>query len=165
MIKHHICPLFLNLFYLKDWVIVWEDQILFLFSEFISILSILFYNFIKFSILLYTFLVTSFSLYKKYMICLISIHKFSDVLPAFTCAWAIGNLWSIFLGLNILRPFSIFCFICRFRYSFRIIVKQFDNIFSWFVKCFTIFYSTFLLIWFFPCFYYLIFSTDFIFVV
>ena len=33
--------------------------------------------------------------------CLFS--KFSDVLPAFTCARAIGNLWGICLGVNILR--------------------------------------------------------------
>ena len=64
-----------------------------LFSEFIkNIVSILFYNFIEFIILLYTFLVFSFARYKKYMICLISFNKFSDVLPAFTCASAIGNL-------------------------------------------------------------------------
>ena len=29
------------------------------------------------------------------------------VLPAFTCASAIGNLWSIYLGLNILVPVSL----------------------------------------------------------
>ena len=35
-----------------------------------------------------------FAQYKKYIICLISHSKskFSDVLPAFTCARAIGNL-------------------------------------------------------------------------
>ena len=32
-----------------------------------------------------------------------SLSKFSDVLLAFTCARAIGNLWSICLGVNILR--------------------------------------------------------------
>ena len=34
--------------------------------------------------------------------------KFSDVLAAFTCASAIGNLWSFCLGVNILRPLSYF---------------------------------------------------------
>ena len=72
------------------------------FLEFINIVSILFYNFIEFIILLYTFLVTSFSRYKRYMICLISFTKFSDVLPAFTCGSAISNLGSISLGVNIL---------------------------------------------------------------
>ena len=36
------------------------------------------------------------------MVCLISFSKFSDVLPAFTCARAIGSLRSICLGVNIL---------------------------------------------------------------
>ena len=52
------------------------------------------------------------------MICLISFNKFSDVLPAFTCASAIGNLCSICSGVNILsglskilvRPFPCFVF-------------------------------------------------------
>ena len=43
-------------------------------------------------VLLYTFLVISFLQYKEYMICVISISTFLDVLPAFTCARAIGNL-------------------------------------------------------------------------
>ena len=63
-----------------------------LFLEFINIVSILFCNFIEFTILLYTFLVISFAWYKKYMICLISFSKFSDELTAFTCASAIGDL-------------------------------------------------------------------------
>ena len=37
------------------------------------------------------------------MICLISFGKFSDALPAFTCVSAIVSLWSIYLGLNILK--------------------------------------------------------------
>ena len=78
------------------------------FSEFINISSILLYNFIEFIILIYTFLVISFAQYKEYIICLISFSKFSDVLPAFTCARAIGNLWSICLEVNILRPFPCF---------------------------------------------------------
>ena len=52
----------------------------------------MFYNFIEFIILLYTFLVISFSQYKKYIICLISFSKFSDVLPAFTCASTSSNI-------------------------------------------------------------------------
>ena len=31
-----------------------------------------------------------------------------DVLPAFTCARAIGNLWTICLGVDILRPSPYF---------------------------------------------------------
>ena len=52
----------------------------------------MFYNSIEFIILLYTFLVISFALNKKYMICLILFSTFSVVIPAFTYANAIGNL-------------------------------------------------------------------------
>ena len=38
------------------------------------------------------------------MICLISFSKFSDVVPAFTCASASNNLWRICLGNNIFSP-------------------------------------------------------------
>ena len=44
------------------------------------------------------------------MIYLISFSKFSDVLTAFTCARAIGNLWSICLRVhisNLLACFSL----------------------------------------------------------
>ena len=70
------------------------------FSEFINILSILHYIFIKFIILLWTFLVISFAQYKECIIWRISYSKFSDVLPAFICASASGILWSICLGVN-----------------------------------------------------------------
>ena len=63
-----------------------------LFSEFINIASILYYTFIEFIIFLYTFLAISFAQYKEYIICRTSFSKFSDVLPAFTCVKAIGNL-------------------------------------------------------------------------
>ena len=68
--------------------------------EFINIVSTLFNNFTESILLFYVFLVTSFSRYKKYMICPILFNKFSDILPAFTCASAIGNLWSICLGVK-----------------------------------------------------------------
>ena len=42
------------------------------------------------------------------MICLTSFNKFSDVLPAFPCASAIGNLLNICIGVNILRPSPYF---------------------------------------------------------
>ena len=38
------------------------------------------------------------------MIFLVSFSKFSDVLPAFTCARAINNLLGICVGVNILSP-------------------------------------------------------------
>ena len=65
--------------------------------------SFLYYTFIEYVLLLYTVLVISFARYKKYMICLISFSKLSDVLPVFTCARAIGNLSSICLGVSILK--------------------------------------------------------------
>ena len=68
-----------------------ESDVL-LFSEFINIVSILFYNFIEFMILLNTFLAISFPRYKDYIKCLISFSKFSDRLHAFTCSSATGNL-------------------------------------------------------------------------
>ena len=70
----------------------------------VSILFPKFYNFNEIIILLYTFLIISFAWYKEYIICLIWFSKISDVLPAFTCASAIVNLWRICLGIKILRP-------------------------------------------------------------
>ena len=61
-------------------------------------------------ILLYRFLVILFARYREYIICLISFNKFSDVLPAFTCACAIGNLSSICLEVNVLSPLPYFAF-------------------------------------------------------
>ena len=68
----------------------------------------LYYTFIKFIILLYTLLQIWFARYKEYMICLISLSKFSDVLPAFTSARAIGNLRGISLVVKILRTSAYF---------------------------------------------------------
>ena len=82
---------------------VWGSDIL-LFPEFINIVSILYYIFIEFIILLYTFLVIYFAEYKEYMIWWIWFSKFSAVLPAFTCASATGNFWSICLEVSILNP-------------------------------------------------------------
>ena len=106
-IKQYIYHFFLNLFYPKDLVIVsnkfsnifsnrfsnslWGSDIL-PFSEFINIVSFLFYNFIDFIILLYIFLVISLSRYKEYIICLISFSKF----------------YLLLLGLELLPIFEAF---------------------------------------------------------
>ena len=66
---------------------------LYFFSEFINIVSILFYNLTEFIILSHTFLLISFAPYKEYIVCLISFTVL-DVLTAFTCASAIDNLSS-----------------------------------------------------------------------
>ena len=81
---------------------LWGSVVL-LFSEFINIVSTLFYNFIEFIILLDTFLVIFFSRCKEYIIFLIIFSKFSGELLAFTCAKDFGNLWSICLGVDILK--------------------------------------------------------------
>ena len=60
----------------------------------------------EFITLLYTFLVIYFARYKEYMIRMISFSQSSNVLPAFTCARAIGNLSSICLGVNILSSIA-----------------------------------------------------------
>ena len=51
----------------------------------------MFYNFIEFILLLYTFLVISFTRYKEYIILRISLSKYLEVLPAFTFARASVN--------------------------------------------------------------------------
>ena len=82
LMKQHIYPFFLS-FFLS----------FFAFLEFINIVSILYYTFIEFIILLYTFLVISLAQWKE---CMISFSKFSDVLPVFTFAryrWSLKHLW------------------------------------------------------------------------
>ena len=101
---------------------LWGSDVL-LFLEFIYIVSILLYNFIEFIIMLYSFFVISFVRYKEYTICLISFNKFSDELPTFTCARAIGNLWSICLEVNISSPSPwIYFSSLSLRHSWRRII-------------------------------------------
>ena len=57
--------------------------------------------------LLYTFLVICFDWYKEQTIYLMSFNKRSELLPTFTCARAIGNFWSICVGVNILSPVPV----------------------------------------------------------
>ena len=102
MIKQYICFLLKSILSVRLSNSLWGLDIL-LFLEFIYIVSIFLYTFIEFTILLYTFSVISFAQYKKYMICLIFFRKFSDVLPAFSCVGAIGNLWISYLEFIILR--------------------------------------------------------------
>ena len=95
----------------------WGSDVLLLLFFFFRIINIVFnfyYIFIEFIILLHNFLVIFFAWYKECIICLISFNKFSYVLPAFTCASDIGNLWRICLGVNILRPLP-FCWVLKSR--------------------------------------------------
>ena len=86
---------------------LWQSYVL-LFSEFANIVSILFYIFIEFIILLHTFLVISFAKYKEDIIWRISFIKPPNLFPGFIWARAIGNLWRICLGVSILSPFLCF---------------------------------------------------------
>ena len=67
---------------------LWESDVL-LFLELINIVSILYYNFIEFIILLYCFFSILFSQNRQYGIWRISFDKFWDVIPTFTRARAI----------------------------------------------------------------------------
>ena len=49
----------------------------------------LYYKYIEFIILLYNYLLISFAQYKKYVICVVSFSKFSDVLPTIVSAWVL----------------------------------------------------------------------------
>ena len=102
MIKQRLSLPFKSIFSERLINSLWGSDDL-LFSEFINIVSILFYNFIEFIIFLYTFSVIYFIPYKRYIICLISFSKFSDVLCAFICTSTVGILWNICLELNILK--------------------------------------------------------------
>ena len=103
MIKQHIYD-FLLKFILSVRLrnSLWGSDVL-LFLEFINIVFILFYNFVEFIMLFYTILEIYFAWYKEYMIWRISFSKCSDILPVFTLASAIGNLWSIWLGVSVLN--------------------------------------------------------------
>ena len=73
-----------------------------LFSEFTNIVSILFYNFIKFIMLLHTFLLVSFARYNEYMISLISFSKFQMYYLLLLVQKLLVIFEGICLGLNIL---------------------------------------------------------------
>ena len=77
----------------------------------IQYLLFMYYTFVEFIMSLYNILINYFAWYKAYMIWRTSFNKFSDVLPAFTRASAIGNLWNICLGANFLS--------CRAKFEER----------------------------------------------
>ena len=76
---------------------LWGSDVL-LFSEFINIVSILFYMFIEFILLLYTFLVISFARYRFHLADFQMYYLLLLAQFVFTCA--IGSIWSIYLGVN-----------------------------------------------------------------
>ena len=111
MLKQHTYHFFLSLFFLKDSVIAYEDQMFHYFQNWqiqylfyiITLLNSLYFNFFhNFSCLIQrVYDLTDFS--------------FLDVLSALTFPRAIGNLWSLCLGVNILIwviwVLSLFCYL------------------------------------------------------
>ena len=96
MIKQHIYHSVSNLFCLKMSNCLWGSYVL-LFPEFINIVSILFYNFTEFVILLYTFLVFFFLDTKNIwfdQFCLLSFQIYYQLL--------LVKVQSVWLGVNIL---------------------------------------------------------------
>ena len=79
-------------------------------------------------IFLYTFLVISLARHKQYIICRISFSKFTDMLPVFTCASAIGILWNICLGVN--KSFFLFYIISSINNHCRTIFIKLDDLVS-----------------------------------
>ena len=109
-----------------------------LFLKLISLVSIAFYNnFIDFIILLYTSLVIHFARYKEYIFCLIS----DKVFRCIACIYLWKYYWQSFKHLFRSLYFESFSKNWSIV-SLRIIIKEFDNFFSWFVKCFSLFYRT-----------------------
>ena len=99
---------------------LWGLDVL-LFLEFMNVVFIFVLYLWWIHCIVINFLVVSFAWYKEYMISLISFSKFFDVLPAFTWTRVIGNLWSVFLGVNIFNPFScVFIGNISFLKTFRI---------------------------------------------
>ena len=74
---------------------------------------------------------------------MISFNKLSELLPAFTCGRAIGNVSRIYLGVNIFSPVPLVSLI------FASDIIKLNNLFPCFVKHFNIVKSVFLFFWFF----------------
>ena len=86
----------------------------------------MYYTFIEFIILLYTFFNNLITWYKEHMICIISFNKFSHVLTICTYAGAIGNLWSICLKVNSLSYFRFCCLLkLKFFSTISVVIRIF----------------------------------------
>ena len=85
---------------------LWGSDIL-LFSEFINVTSTLFHNFIDYVVIYFSS--NFFSSIQRIYDLTVSFIKFSDVLAAFTCTSAVGNLWVIYLEVSILSPLPSSC--------------------------------------------------------
>ena len=78
-----------------------------LFSEFINMVFV-FYICTYLIMLLYTFWSIILIDIKNKQFLWFSSNNYLELLPAFTCAKVVGNLWSICLGVNILSPVPCF---------------------------------------------------------
>ena len=83
---------FLNIVFVSVLQLYWNHcVVIYFFSNFIFSIQIIFYLIFCYKNILFS--------------------KFSDVLHAFDCARAIGNLWNICLEVNILSPLHFVAFI------------------------------------------------------
>ena len=94
---------------------------------------------------------TSFDWYNEWTICLILFNKLFQLLPAFTYARAIGNLWSICLGVSILSlEWSKFEKTCTYIFYWKYFTfKSIGNSFSTIKKYIKAFKDIFFLLFFF----------------
>ena len=122
MVKQHIYHFSLSLFYLKDWVIVYQDQI---FTVFIihNVVFILYYNYQWIHYMLCTFLVILFSQNKQYM-----IWQLSDILSLFISASAINDLSRICVELKIRSSVTFCCLLKSFFNNCGYIIWVFISI-------------------------------------
>ena len=122
MVKQHIYHFSLSLFYLKDWVIVYQDQI---FTVFIihNVVFILYYNYQWIHYMLCTFLVILFSQNKQYM-----IWQLSDILSLFISASAINDLSRICVELKIRSSVNFCCLLKSFFNNCGYIIWVFISI-------------------------------------
>ena len=108
----------------------------FLFSEFINTLSILYYNFWIHYTVMHFFSNFVYSVQTIY-----HLVSFQIVLHTFTCVGDFVNLWSIFFQINILISFPCVCCYIGTFFSF----KTSNNFLSSFKKCICVFTSQFFL--------------------
>ena len=89
-----------------------------LFIKFVSIFKIMSTK------LLQSYFASFFDLWKEYNSCLILFFSFSELFPAFNWAKEIGNLLSIWLGVNIFSPCPYCCLLISRIFSRRFTISS-----------------------------------------
>ena len=103
---------------------LWGSDVL-LFLEFINMVSTLSLELYWIHyIVIYFFSNLFCSIQLEYIICLILLSKFSNVLPVFTCASVVSSLWNICLGNNVSSPSPYFALYLASNSKKRIISKK-----------------------------------------